>query len=64
MDCYDQLYKGPINSIIKSQTRLISHANPGYVTILSTSYKILSNITLPSLSPYLEEIIGYHQCMF
>jgi hypothetical protein len=28
-----KLYKSPINSIIKSKTRLFNHANPGYVTI-------------------------------
>jgi hypothetical protein len=33
VNCCNQLYKGPINSIIKSETRLISHANPGYVTV-------------------------------
>jgi hypothetical protein len=26
------LYKGPIKAIIKSITRLVRHANPGYVT--------------------------------
>jgi len=30
--------------------------------ILPTMYKILSNILLSSLTPYAEEIIGYHQC--
>jgi hypothetical protein len=31
---------------------------------LSTSYKILSNILLSRLSPYIDEIIGDHQCGF
>jgi hypothetical protein len=29
VNCCNQFYKGPINSIIKSKTRLTSHANPG-----------------------------------
>jgi hypothetical protein len=33
MKCCNKLYTGPINSIIKSKTRFISHANPKYVTI-------------------------------
>jgi predicted nucleic acid-binding protein len=34
------------------------------VSLLSTSYKILSNILLSRLSPYMGEIIGDHQCGF
>jgi hypothetical protein len=33
------------------------------ISLLSTSYKILSNI-LSRLSPYVDEIIGDHQCGF
>jgi hypothetical protein len=33
-------------------------------TLLSTSYTILSNILLSRLSPYIDEIIGDHQCGF
>jgi hypothetical protein len=36
---------------------------PG-ISLLSTSYKILSNILLTRLSPYINEIIGYYQCEF
>jgi hypothetical protein len=32
--------------------------------LLSTSYKILSNILLSRLTPYVDEIIGNHQCVF
>jgi hypothetical protein len=32
--------------------------------LLSTSYNILSNILLSRLTPYADEIIGYHQCGF
>jgi hypothetical protein len=34
------------------------------MSILSTTYKILSNIILSRLTPYAEEIIGDHQCGF
>jgi hypothetical protein len=34
------------------------------ISLLSTSYKILSNILLSRLSPYIDEIIGGHQCGF
>jgi hypothetical protein len=34
------------------------------ISLLSTSYKILSNILLSRLSPYMDEIIGDHQCGF
>jgi hypothetical protein len=32
--------------------------------VLSTTYKIVSNILLSSLSPYIDEIAGDHQCGF
>jgi hypothetical protein len=34
------------------------------ISLLSASYKILSNIFLSRLSPYIDEIIGDHQCEF
>jgi hypothetical protein len=34
------------------------------ISLLSTSYKILFNILLSRLSPYVDKIIGYHQCGF
>jgi hypothetical protein len=34
------------------------------ISLLSTSYNILSNIRLSRLSPYIDEIIGDHQCGF
>jgi len=34
------------------------------ISILPTTYKILSNILLSRLNPYAEEIIGNHQCGF
>jgi hypothetical protein len=34
------------------------------ISLLSTAYKILSNILLARLTPYVSEIIGDHQCGF
>jgi hypothetical protein len=34
------------------------------ISLLSTSYKIMSNILLSRLSLYIDEIIGDHQCGF
>jgi hypothetical protein len=34
------------------------------ISLLSTSYKIVSNIFLSWLSPYIDEFIGDHQCGF
>jgi len=34
------------------------------ISLLPTTYKILSNILLPRLIPYAKEIIGDHQCGF
>jgi hypothetical protein len=34
------------------------------ISLLSTSYKILSNILLPRLIPYVDDIIGDHECGF
>jgi hypothetical protein len=40
------------------------YSNYRGISLLSTSYKILSNILLPRLIPYADEIIGDHQCSF
>jgi hypothetical protein len=34
------------------------------ISLLSTAYRILSNILLPRLTPYVNEVIGDHQCGF
>jgi hypothetical protein len=34
------------------------------ISLLSTSYEILYSILLSRLSPYIDEIIGHHQCGF
>jgi hypothetical protein len=36
-------------------------ANIHGLSLLSTSYRILSNILLSRLGPYVDEITGYHQ---
>jgi hypothetical protein len=40
------------------------YSNYSWTSLLSTSYKMLSNILLSSLSPYEDEIIGDHQYGF
>ena len=39
-------------------------SNCGGISLLSTTYNILSNIQLSRLTPYAEEINGDHQCGF
>jgi len=39
-------------------------SNSRGISLLSTTYKILSNIPLSMLIPYAEEITGDHQCGF
>jgi len=34
------------------------------ISLLPTTYKILSNILLSRLTPYIDEITGDHQCGF
>jgi hypothetical protein len=34
------------------------------ISLLSTSYKIVSKLLLSRLNPYIDEIIGDHQCGF
>ncbi|PSN43860.1 Transposon TX1 uncharacterized 149 kDa protein [Blattella germanica] len=34
------------------------------ISLLSTSYKILTNILVSRLTPYIDDIIGDHQCAF
>ena len=39
-------------------------SNYRVISLLPTTYKILSNILLSRLTPYAEEILGDHQCGF
>jgi hypothetical protein len=50
VNCCNQLCKGPINSIIKSEHRLISHANPRDVTILKLPITSISSLLANVLS--------------
>jgi hypothetical protein len=40
------------------------YSNYRGISLLSTSYKILTNILLSRLIPYTDEITGDHQCGF
>ena len=39
-------------------------SNYSGISLLPTTYKILSSVLLSRLTPYTEEIIGNHQCGF
>jgi hypothetical protein len=47
---------------IRSVIKLTS--NYRELSVLSTAYKPVSNILLSRLTPYVDEIIGDHQCLF
>jgi hypothetical protein len=49
-------YKGPINSVMKSKTRLISNANPGYVTIFIDRTLGAVQVAMPIFSVYVKKI--------
>jgi hypothetical protein len=51
----------PNESIIIRTTDCSNHSG---IRLLPTTYKLLSNRLLLSLTPYVEEIIGDHQCEF
>jgi hypothetical protein len=40
------------------------NCNYSGMSLLPTAYRILSNILLSRLTPYVDKIIGYHQCGF
>jgi hypothetical protein len=40
------------------------YSNYRGISLLSTSYKMLSDILLSRLSPHINKIIGEHQCGF
>jgi hypothetical protein len=50
----------------QAKLQWLQDSNSNYlgISLLSTSYKMLSNILLSRLSPYIGEIIGDHQCGF
>jgi sorting nexin-29 len=49
---------------IHKKADIIDCSNYRGISSLSTTYKILSNILLSSLTPYAPEINGDHQCKF
>jgi hypothetical protein len=49
---------------VYKKDRKTGSSNYSRISLLLTSYKILSNILLSRLSPYIDEIIGDHQCGF
>jgi hypothetical protein len=59
----DQL-KESINVPIHKNGNKTDCNNYRGISLLSTSYKILSNMLLSWLSPHVDEIIGDHQCGF
>jgi len=59
------LRSGRSRSLYLSIRRVIKHcSNYRCISLLSATYKILSNILLSNLTPYAEEIIGDHLCRF
>ena len=50
--------------LIKNKGNETDCSNYRGISLLPTTYKILSNILLSRLTPYAEEIIGNHQCGF
>jgi hypothetical protein len=59
----DQWKESLIVPIHKTGDKTVCNNYRG-ISLLSTSYNILSNILLSRLSPYTDEIIGDHQCGF
>jgi len=57
-------WKEPIILPIYNQEDKTQCSNYRVISLLSTIYKILSNIRLSRLTPNAEEIIGDHQCRF
>jgi hypothetical protein len=59
-----QQWKGSIIIPIYKKSDKADCNNYQGISLLSTAYKILSNILLARLTPYVNEIIGDHQCGF
>jgi len=59
-----QQWKESIIVPIYKKSEKTDHSNYGGTLLLPTTYKMLSNIFISSLTPYVEEIIGDHQCGF
>jgi sorting nexin-29 len=59
----DQLKESIIVPVNKKDDKIECNNYHG-ISLLSTSYKSLSNILLSRLGPYVDKIIGDHQCGF
>jgi hypothetical protein len=59
----DQWKKSIIVSVYKKSDKT-EYSNYHRISLLSASYKMLSNILLSRLSPNINEITGGHQCGF
>ena len=57
-------WKGSIIVLIHKKGDKTNCNNYRGISLLPTTYKILSNILLSRLIPYAEEVIGDHQCGF
>ena len=57
-------WKGSIIVLIYKKGVKTDCINYRGISLLSTMYKILSNILLTRLTPYTQEITGDHQCGF
>jgi hypothetical protein len=55
-------WKGSITVPIHKKGDKTDCSNYCWISLLSISYKILSNVILSSLSPFTDETIGDHQC--
>jgi hypothetical protein len=62
-DLAQQWKKSITVPIYKKDNKTDCNNNQG-ISLLSTAYKILSNILLARLTPHVNEIIGDHQCGF
>jgi hypothetical protein len=59
-----QQWKESITVPIQKKDDKTDCNNSRGIALLSTAYKIVSNILLARLTPYISEITGDHQCEF
>jgi hypothetical protein len=63
-DDLPQQWKESVIVPIHKKGDTTDYNNYRIISLLSTAYKILSTIRLVRLTPYVSEVIGYHQCGF
>jgi len=59
-----QQWKEAISVPIYNKNDKTDCSNYTWISLLSTTYKILFNILVSRLTPHVDEIIGNHQCRF